>query len=46
MTVCSTGFAAKAVEAEAQIHLVHGEPLLFGRRAEQGPAAAVDGSRA
>ena len=30
------GITEKAVEAEAQIHLVHGEPLLFGRNRERG----------
>lgn len=30
------GFTDKAVEAEGQIHLVHGEPLLFGRNRQRG----------
>ena len=37
------GIAAKAAEAEAQLHLTHGEPLLFGRNRDKGLRLRADG---
>lgn len=33
----------KAVEAESQVHLVHGEPLLFGKARDRGLRRRADG---
>jgi 2-oxoglutarate/2-oxoacid ferredoxin oxidoreductase subunit beta len=37
------GFTEKAVEAEMQVHVAHGEPLLFGRARDQGLRLRADG---
>ena len=43
MTTCSTGITAKANEADAQLHLAHGEPLLFGKDRDKGLRLRADG---
>ncbi len=37
------GITAKAAEAEAQLHLTHGEPLLFGKDRDKGLRLHKDG---